>query len=256
MTEIHSTAVVDSKARIDEHVSIGPFAVIEGDVEIAAGTTIGSHVLVADGARIGNECHIHKGAVVATMPQDLKFGGEPTTFEIGNNTTIREFCTLNRGTKESGTSKVGSNCLLMAYTHVAHDCVIGDNVILANGVQVAGHVTIEDYVIIGGMAGVHQFCRVGQHAMVGGLFRIVQDVPPYILAMGEPLKYGGLNSIGLRRRGFQAETLRALKQTYKLLFRSKLNVSQALQRTAAEVELIPEVKNVINFIRQAERGII
>ncbi len=256
MTDIHPTAIVDKKARIDASVSIGPFAVIEHDVEIGAGTTIGSHVLVAEGARIGKQCHIHKGAVVATIPQDLKFGGEKTTFEIGDNTTIREFCTLNRGTHESGKSAIGSNCLLMAYAHVAHDCFIGNNVIIANGVQIGGHATIEDFAILGGMSGVHQFCRVGQHVMVGGLFRIVKDVPPYILAMGEPLKFGGLNSIGLRRRGFNAETLRTLKQTYRLIYRSNLNVSQAIKRIEAEVDQIPQVQNVINFIKKAERGII
>ena len=256
MTDIHPTAIVDVKARLGENVSVGPFSVIEDDVEIGDGVQIHSHVLVAGGARIGRNCRIHKGAVVATLPQDLKFGGEKTLFEIGENTVVREFCTLNRGTAQHGKSEIGRNCLLMTYTHVAHDCIIGDNVILANGVQLGGHVTIEEWVIIGGMTPVHQFCRVGRHAMVGGAFRVVQDVPPYTLVAGEPLQYHGLNSIGLRRRGFKAETLSKLKAAYKLIYRSNLNLSQALERIRAEIELIPEVRNVIEFIESAERGII
>ncbi|MDZ7315938.1 MAG: acyl-ACP--UDP-N-acetylglucosamine O-acyltransferase [candidate division KSB1 bacterium] len=256
MTSIHPTAIVNPKAELGENVSVGPYTIIEGDVQIGDNTTIASQVLIADGARIGSGCRIHHGAVIATLPQDLKFGGEKTTFEIGNNTTVREFCTLNRGTQMRGKSVVGSNCLLMAYTHVAHDCIVGDNVILANAVQLAGHVTVEDWAIIGGLTGVHQFCRIGRHVMVGGHFRVTKDVPPYILASEEPLRFVGLNSVGLRRRGFPEETMRALKHAYRLIYRSNLNVSQAVARIREEVELIPEVLHILEFIEKAERGII
>ena len=256
MTTIHPTALVDKKAHLGDNVSVGAFAIIEADVEIGDGTTIASHALVADGARIGKDCKIHNGAVVSTVPQDLKFGGEKTLFNIGDNTTIREFCTLNRGTHESGASTVGSNCLLMAYVHVGHDCAIGNDVIIANSVQCGGHVHIDDHAIIGGMVGIHQFSRIGQHVMVGGGFRITKDVPPYILAMGEPLRFAGINSVGLRRRGFQPDVLSALKKTYRILYRSKLNVSQAVARIKEDVEMLPEVENIVHFIEKAERGLL
>mgnify|MGYP006282567711 CR=1 FL=1 len=256
MTEIHPSAIVDKKAQIGDNVTIGAFTIVEGDVVIGDGTSVASHALIADGARIGANCKIHKGAVVSTIPQDLKFGFEESTFEIGDNTTVREFCTLNRGTKDRGKSVVGSNCLLMAYAHVAHDCFIGDNVILANAVQVAGHVDIEDYVIIGGLSGVHQFVRVGQHCMIGGIMRIVKDVPPYVLAMGEPLQYGGINSIGLRRRGFSSDATMNIKRAYRLLYRSKLNVSQAVEKIKQEVKATPEVRNILEFITKSKRGLI
>ncbi|HNW58473.1 MAG TPA: acyl-ACP--UDP-N-acetylglucosamine O-acyltransferase [bacterium] len=256
MTDIHPTALVDKQARLDDDVQIGAFAIVEGDVTIGAGTTIGPRTLIANGARIGKNCRIHNGAVVATLPQDLKFGGEATLFEIGDNTTIREYATLNRGTAAHGKSSVGSNCLLMAYTHVAHDCSVGNNVIMSNGVQLGGHVTIEDWAIIGGMTPVHQFCHVGQHCMVGGGFRVIQDVPPYILASEEPLRFCGLNSVGLRRRGFSNETLLQLKRAYRLLYRSGLNVSQAVERIKTEMAIIPEIDNILRFIESADRGIL
>ncbi len=256
MTNIHPSAIIDKKAQIGNNVIIGAFSIVEGDVIIGNNTEIGSHVHVFNGARIGKNCKIHKGTVVSSYPQDLKFEGDATLFIIGDNTTIREFCTLNRGTKEHMKSVVGSNCLLMAYAHVAHDCIIGDNVILANAVQLGGHVEVEEYAIIGGMSPVHQFCHIGRHCMIGGHFRAVQDVPPYITASGEPLKYSGLNSIGLRRRGFKPDVLRTLKKTYTLLYRSKLNVSQAVERIKSEIELIPEVQHVLEFIERSNRGLI
>lgn len=256
MIEIHPTAVVAKEAQLSENVTIGAFAVVEADVVIGEGTSVGPHTLIASGARIGKNCRIHNGTVVATLPQDLKFGGEATLFVIGDNTTIREFCTLNRGTLAHGKSAIGSNCLLMAYAHVAHDCEVGNNVIMANGVQLGGHVTIEDWAIIGGMTPVHQFCHVGQHCMVGGAFRVVQDIPPYILASDEPLRFAGLNSIGLRRRGFSSETLLQLKRVYRVLYRSNLNVTQALERIKAEFEMTPEIQNIVRFIETSDRGII
>jgi UDP-N-acetylglucosamine acyltransferase len=254
--DIHPTAIVAREAQLGDNVRIGPMAIIEADVVIGEGTTIGPHALICNGARIGKNCNIHNGTVVATLPQDLKFGGEATLFEIGDNTTVREFCTLNRGTSAHGKSTLGSNCLLMAYAHVAHDCVVGDNVIMANGVQLGGHVVIEDWAIIGGMTPVHQFCHVGQHCMIGGGFRVVQDVPPYILASEEPLRFAGLNSIGLRRRGFSSDTLLQLKRVYRTLYRSALNVSQAVERIKAEFEVTPEIANVLRFIETSDRGIL
>ena len=255
-TQIHPSAIVSSKARIGNDVAIGPFTVIEDDVTIGDGTQIGPQVYCANGARIGKGCAIHNGAVVATLPQDLKFKNEVTTFEIGDNTTIREFCTLNRGTAEHMKSVVGSNCLLMAYVHVAHDCTIGNNVILANSIQMGGHVTIEDWAIVGGLTAIHQFVSIGQHAMVGGHFRVPKDVPPYILAGGTPLMYEGLNIVGLRRRGFSSEALDALSKAYHLLYLSKLNVSQAAQRIRQELALTVEIQNLLSFIDRSKRGII
>ena len=256
MSQIHPTAIVDEKARIGRDVSIGPYAVVDGDVEIGDGTRIASHVWVADGARIGKNCRIHKGAVVASIPQDLKFGGEDSLFIIGDNTVIREFCTLNRGTKALGKSQIGSHCLLMAYTHVAHDCVLGDHVILANGVQLGGHVEIGDWAVIGGMTPIHQFCKIGEHSMVGGGYRVVQDVPPYVMATGEPMRYAGLNSVGLRRRGFSPETMMTLKKAYRYIFRSKLRLSHAVEKIKSELDPIPELQRVLDFIEKSDRGLI
>ena len=254
--QIHPTALIGSKAELGDNIVVGPYSVIENDVVIGSGTQIGPHVYCADGARIGKECRIHNGAVVATVPQDLKFKNEKTTFEIGDNTTIREFCTLNRGTAEHMKSTVGSNCLLMAYVHIAHDCTIGNNVIIANAVQMGGHVTIEDWVVVGGLTAIHQFTSIGQQTMVGGHFRVPKDVPPYILAGGSPLTYEGLNVIGLRRRGFARETLDSLSQAYHLLYLSKLNVSQAVARIRQEMSLTPEINNLLTFIERSKRGIV
>jgi len=256
LVSIHPTAIVHPKARLGDGVTVGPFSVIEENVEIGENTRIDSHVLIANGARIGKNCHLHHGAVISTIPQDLKFAGEETFLEIGDNTIVREYCDLNRGTKERGKSVIGANCLLMAYVHVAHDCIVGNNVILANGVQLAGHVTIEDFVTIGGMVPVHQFCRIGKHAFVGGGFRVVQDVPPYILAAGEPLAYKGLNIIGLRRRGFPQETIALLRKCYRFLYQAKLNTSQAVEKIRSELEPTPEIQAILEFIEKSERGFI
>ncbi len=253
---IHPTAIVDPDAKIGNDVRVGPYTVIEKDTEIGDGTTIGPQVFIASGTRIGPGCRIFKGAVLGTIPQDLKFQGEPSYLEIGANTTVREFATLNRGTRESGVTRIGSNCLLMAYVHVAHDCDIGNHVILANAVNLAGHVKIEDWVSIGGMTPVHQFVRIGCHAFVGGGYRVPKDIPPYILASGEPLQFSGLNSVGLRRRNFSSETMLLLKRVYRIIFRSGKNVSQALEIIENEFEMTPEIRHIINFIRSSERGII
>ena len=256
MVTIHPTAIVSSKAKIGSNVTILPFTIIEDDVEIGNECTIGPSAVIYNGARIGNNVVINQGSSIAHTPQDLSFAGEESFFYIGDNTRVHEFETLHRGTKSTGFSRVGKNCLLMAYTHVAHDTTVGDNCILANGVQVAGHCILEDYVIIGGLTPVHQFCKVGQHSMTGGGFRIVQDLPPYILAGSEPLKYSGLNIIGLRRRGFQNDDIIALKAAYSILYDRAYNVSQAKEKIAAELGENKYVQNVLEFLKDSKRGII
>jgi UDP-N-acetylglucosamine acyltransferase len=256
MNNIHSTAIVSGKARLGDNITIAPYAIIEDDVEIGNDCEIGPHTVIYNGARIADRVIIKQGASVSNVSQDLKYAGEETYFYIGEDTTIREFVTLHKGTKETGRSKVGKNCLLMACSHVAHDVVVGDNCIIANGVLLAGHTTIEDYVIIGGVTPVHQFCKVGQHSMIGGGFRIVQDVPPYILAGSEPLKFAGLNSIGLRRRGFSNDDIMTLKKAYTFLYNSGLNVSQAKVKIKEELGENKFVQNVLQFLDSSTRGII
>ena len=229
---------------------------MEKDVIIGDGTEIKSSAVIRSGARIGKDCRIFQSSVIAEIPQDLKFEGEHTLFEIGDRTTIREFCTLNRGTSEIGKSSVGSDCLLMAYVHIAHDCIIGDKTILANGVQVAGHVEIGYHVTVGGMTPIHQFCKIGDHAFIGGGYRVVQDVPPYILASGEPLKFAGVNNVGLRRREFSNESRINIKRAYKKIFYSDLNMSQAIQSIKDELIESDEVKNIIKFVENSDRGLI
>jgi len=248
--------VVSPEAELAEETVVGPFSIIEADVVIGRGTQIGSQVLIASGTRIGESCRIHHGAVVGTIPQDLKFEGEETTLEIGDRTVIREYATLNRGTRDRWRTRIGSDSLLMAYVHVAHDCLIGDHVVLANGVNMAGHVIIEDWASVGGLVPIHQFVRIGQHAFIGGGYRVPKDVPPYILAAGEPLRYAGLNAVGLKRRGFTEEKLRPLRRAYRLIYKSNLNVTQALAAIESEVEMTEEVRRVVEFIKASERGII
>jgi len=256
MVEIHASAIVSPKAQLGEDVSVGPFAIIEDGVVIGARTRVASHVLVASGTKVGEECVLHHGAVIGTIPQDLKFEGEETTLEVGDRTVIREFATLNRGTKHRWKTVVGSDCLLMAYAHVAHDCFLGDHVIMANSVGLGGHVTIEEYAILGGFAKVHQFARIGRHSFVGAGFRVSKDVVPYVKVAGDPLKPVGLNTIGLKRRGFSDEVLAVLGQAYRMLFRSGMNTSQALERMREELEPTEEVKVLICFIEESERGIV
>ncbi|MCP4727552.1 MAG: acyl-ACP--UDP-N-acetylglucosamine O-acyltransferase, partial [bacterium] len=205
----------------------------------------------------GSECNIFHGAAIGAVPQDLKFKGEYSTAEIGNRTTIRECVTVNRGTEETGVTKVGSDCLLMAYVHIAHDCTVGNSVILANSVTLAGHIKIDDYAIIGGLVPIHQFVRVGKHTMVGGGYRLHKDVPPYALAAGEPLKFNGLNSVGLRRRGFSSEIRSRIKSVYKTIYREKLSLTEALDKLNAEQETAPEILEIYNFFTgESHRGII
>jgi UDP-N-acetylglucosamine acyltransferase len=255
-TEIHKNAVVDPGAKIGNNVSIGPGSVVDDNVEIGAGTRIDSCAKIARGARIGQNCHIFHGAVIGEIPQDLKFQGEDTLAIIGDRSQIREYATIHRGTSERKKTEIGSDCLLMAYSHVAHDCLIKNHVILSNSVQIGGHVTIDEQAYIGGMCGVHQFTHIGAHVFIGGGFRCVQDVPPYILAAGEPLKFSGLNVVGLRRQGFNNETINQLKEVYRLIYRSEFNISQALEQIRSAFELSQEIQRVLHFIQKSKRGIV
>lgn len=254
--EQHPTAIVSSKAHIADDVSIGPFSIIEDDVEIGGGCVIDSGVSIKAGARIGKNVKIYHGAAVAGPPQDLKFGGEKTRLIVGANTVIREFVTLNRGTKAHGETVIGKNCLFMAYSHAAHDCIIGNNVILANSVQMGGHVEIGDWAIIGGGTVIHQFSHIGEHAMIGGGFRVTQDILPYSLVAGYPLRCLGVNAIGLERRGFSKETISELRKMFRFLMSKKLNTTQALKKIESEVARVPEVGKVLKFIERSDRGVI
>lgn len=256
MSSIHTTAIVSPKAELADDVSVGPWTIIEDDVVIGAGTKIASNVLIASGARLGKNITIHHGAVISTLPQDLKFGGEESLTEIGDDTTIREYATVNRGTAAHGKTEIGKNCFMMAYSHVAHDCILKDNIILANSVNLGGHVEIDYHAIVGGIVPVHQFCKIGAHSMIGGGFRVQQDIVPYSLVGGYPLKVVGLNAIGLKRRGFEPEVIRKIEKTFKLLFFSKLNTTQALDRIKDEVDIVPEVQVILDFIERSDRGIV
>jgi UDP-N-acetylglucosamine acyltransferase len=225
-------------------------------VEIGVGTWIGPNVTIMDGARIGRNCRIFPGAVISAIPQDLKFDGERTTVEIGDNTTIRECCTLNRGTKDRWTTKVGENCLLMAYVHVAHDALIGNNCIIANSANVAGHVTIEDWVVIEGVVAIQQFIRIGHHAFVAGGSLVRKNVPPYVKAAREPLSFAGVNTIGLRRRGFSDQQVAHIEDVYRMIYVHNSNMSRAMHAAELELPTTPEKEAILEFIRQSDKGII
>lgn len=249
-------AYVHPEAKVADNVVIEPFVSIDKDVIIGEGTRIGSSVTIMPGVRIGKNCRIFPGAVIGAEPQDLKFKGEYTTVEIGDNTTIREYVTINRGTSAKGKTVVGSNCLLMAYVHVAHDCVVGNNVILVNSTQLAGEVVIDDFAILGGMSAVHQFVHVGPHVMISGGSLVRKDVPPYIKAGREPLAYVGINSIGLRRRNFTNEKIREVQEIYRYIYQKGLNISQAAEIIEAEMPASTERDEVLLFIKDSKRGII
>lgn len=253
---IHQLAAVDRRAKIGKNVVIEPFTTIAGDVEIGDSSWIGPNATIMDGARIGSHCRIFPGTVISAIPQDLKFDGEDTKVIIGNNTTIRECVTINRGTKALGYTKVGDNCLIMATSHIAHDCVIGNHVIIVNGCGIAGHVEIGDYTIIGGLSAVHQFSRIGKHVMISGGSLIRKDVPPYVKVAREPISYAGINSVGLRRRGFPNEKIFEIQKIYRYIFQMKMNVSQAI--TAIEKEMLPTLERdeILEFIRNSPRGIV
>lgn len=249
-------AYIHPAAKIAPSVVIDPFVTIDANVEIGEGTRIGSNVTIMEGARIGKNCRIFPGAVIGAEPQDLKFRGEDTTAVVGDNTTIRECVTINRGTAAKGKTVVGSNCLLMAYSHIAHDCIVGDNVIVANSSQLAGEVIVDNFAIIGGGTLVHQFCHIGAHVMIQGGALINKDIPPYVKAAREPISYVGVNSIGLRRRNFSNEAIREIQDIYRYLYLSRMNVSDALDAIEAELPATRERDEILLFIRNAKRGII
>jgi UDP-N-acetylglucosamine acyltransferase len=249
-------AYVHPQAKIARNVVIEPFTTIHNNVEIGSGTWIGSNVTIMEGARIGENCRIFPGAVISAIPQDLKFEGEDSLTEIGDNTTIRECVTINRGTNASGKTKIGKNCLIMATAHIAHDCVLGNNSIIVNGVALGGHVIIGEYAIIGGLAAVHQFIHIGDHAMVSGGSLVRKDVPPFTKAGKEPLSYVGINSIGLRRRGFSTEKIRQIQDIYRILYQKNYNNTHAVEKIEPEMEATPERDEIILFIRNSQRGIM
>lgn len=243
-------------AKIAKNVVVEPFTSIDKDVVIGEGSWIGSNVTIMSGARIGKNVSIFPGSVISAVPQDLKFKGEDTTAVIGDNTTIRECVTINRGTSDRNKTKIGKNCLIMAYSHVAHDCFIGDNCIFSNNSTLAGHVTVGDHVILAGMVAVHQFCSIGNHAFVAGGSLVRKDIPPYVKAAREPISYVGINSVGLRRRGFDSSVIMQIQSIYRTLYQKKYNNTQAVSIMEAEMEATKERDEIIQFIKNSQRGIM
>ena len=252
----NNMSVISKKAQIGKNVSIGPYSIIEDNVIIGDNTKIDSHTIIKEYTEVGKNCNIFSHCVIGGVPQDKKYNGEKSKLVIGNNNTIREFCTLNRGTEESGITKIGNNCLFMAYVHVAHDCYLKNDIILANGVQLGGHVTINNYGIVGGMTPVHQFCKIGTHSFIGGGLRVVQDVPPYIIANGDPLKFSGINILGLRRRKFSSTQRENIKKAYKLIYNSNYNISQATEKIQNTFNIDDSIKDILDFIKSSSRGLI
>jgi UDP-N-acetylglucosamine acyltransferase len=247
---------VHPQAKIAQNVVIEPFVTIHNNVEIDEGTWIGSHVTIMEGARIGKNCKIFPGAVISAIPQDLKFKNENTLAIIGNNVIIREYVTVNRGTRDKHKTIIGDNVLLMAYAHIAHDCNIGKNAIIANAVNIAGHVKVGEYAVIGGISAVHQFVSIGQHCMISGGSLVRKDVPPYTKAAREPLSYTGINSIGLRRRGFPSDKINEIQEIYRILYMRGHNVSQALSIIEAEMPASQERDEIVSFIQRSDRGVM
>jgi len=253
---IHPTAIISPDADIGADVEIGAFAIVGEGCTIGDGSVIAPRATLERNVILGPTVKVGIGTILGGPPQDLKFAGEETTVEIGEGTVIREYATVNRGTSHSFKTTVGRHCLLMSYVHIAHDCRIGNNVILSNVVQLAGHVTIEDKAIISGLSAVHQFARIGRHSFIGGCSRVSKDIPPFLKAVGNPVRLYGLNTIGLQRSGMDDATIRELKRAYRLFFRSDLNVTQAIESAQTELEPLPEVKELIRFVEASERGVV
>ena len=253
---VHQLSSVHADAQLAAGVEIGPFTTISEDVIIGENTWIGPNVTIMPGARIGANCRIFPGAVISAIPQDLKFDGESTTVEIGDRTTIRECVTINRGTKAYGKTTIGTDCLIMAYVHIAHDCIIGNHAILVNSVALAGHVEVGNWAIISGLSAVHQFVKIGAHAMIGGGAMVRKDVPPFITAAGEPLAYAGVNSVGLKRRGFSTEEILEIQDLYRIIYQSGRNISQAVDRIRSGFTLNDRVQALLTFIELSDRGLI
>lgn len=253
---IHPTAIVSPKAELEPDVEIGPYSIIGDNVFIGKGTTIGSHAVIEPYVTIGQRCRVFQYAAIGAIPQDLKFGGEVSYVKIGRGCIIREFVTIHRGTNMGGgVTEIGEECLLMNYTHIAHDCKIGRRVVMANNATLAGHIEIGDFATIGGLSAVHQFAKIGEYAFIGGKTGVPKDIPPYVIAAGERASLRGLNTVGLKRQGFSRQTLTQLKKAYRIIFRIGLTLNEAIERVQAEVEQIPEVVRFIEFIKSSERGI-
>lgn len=252
---IHPTAIVSKKAELGKSVKIGAYSIIEDDVIIGDNTEIRSSVVIANGARIGKDCKIFSNAIISTEPQDLKFEGEETFVFIGDRNVIREFATINRATKETGKTVIGNDNLIMAYSHVAHDCILGNKIIMSNVSQIAGHVNIEDWVILGAYSKVHQFCTIGMHSMLAADVKIVKDVPPYVLIGREPAKIEGINKIGLKRRGFSIELIDEIERFYNIILYSGLNNKDGIAEYSKKEYIPDEIKNCIQFIEDSKRGI-
>jgi len=253
---IHPTAIIDPAAEIDSDVQIGPYTYIGGEVFIGAGSIIDSHVVIQPYTSIGPDCHIYQFASVGAPPQSLKFAGEKSYVKLGRGCQVREFVTIHRGTEAGGgITEIGENCLMMAYTHIAHDCRVGDKVVFANNATLAGHITVDNYATIGGLVAVHQFVNIGRFAFIGGKSAVVKDVPPYVIAAGDRARLYGMNSVGLKRNNFSQQALASLKKAYRIIFRIGLTLNEAIERAYAEVEQTPEVVHFLEFIKTSNRGI-
>jgi len=254
---IHPTAIISpDNVHIGQDVVIGPYTIVEENVTIGDGCILKAHVLVGARTTLGKNCRLFNGAVVGEIPQDLKYADEETKTILGDNVTVREYCTIHRGTTDKWETVIGSNVLIMAYCHIGHDCSVGNNVIIANSCNMGGHVEVGDFAIIGGAVPIHQFVKIGKHAFIAGGFRITKDVPPYIRASNIPLTYNGLNSVGLHRRGFSSDLIGQIKQAYGRIYRSHLNVSQAVQDITESMVIVPEIQDILTFIEDSTRGII
>jgi UDP-N-acetylglucosamine acyltransferase len=254
--DIHPTAVVSSRADIAAGVKVGPFAIIGDGCVVADGCVVGPHAVLERNVHLARNVKVGVGSVLGGDPQDLKFKGEETTVEIGEGSTVREYSTINRGTAASMKTSVGRGCFIMSYVHLAHDCHIGDGVIISNATQLAGHVTVEERAILSGVSAVHQFALIGRYSFIGGCSRVAKDVPPYVKAVGNPVKLYGLNTVGLQRNGFSEDVIKELKRAYRLFFKSELNVSQAKARAESELRHIPEVEEFLRFFERSDRGVV
>jgi len=254
---IHPTAIIDSKAELGEDVSVGPYAILGANVRIGEGTEIGPHAVIEPGTTLGKNCRVFQGALIGGEPQIAGFDRSiPSSTEIGDNTTLREYVTVHRSGQENETTRIGSDCMLMGYAHVAHDCIVGNNVTIVNYTGLSGHIVVEDYAFISGLVGLHQFVRIGTSAMIGGVTAVRQDVLPYSTVAGVPLELGGLNSVGLRRRDVKPEIRTALKNAFKFIKSGSLNTTQAIEKIESEIEMHAEIRYLIDFIRNSKRGFV
>ena len=255
-SRIHPSAIISPDAEIADDAEIGAFVIVGENCTVGSGCVIAARATLERNVTLGNNVNVGIGTILGGLPQDLKFAGEETSVEIGDGTVIREYTTINRGTAQSFKTTVGRSCLIMSYVHLAHDCHIGNHVILSNVAQLAGHVTVEDKAIISGLCAVHQFVRIGRNSFIGGMSRVAKDIPPFLKAVGSPVKLYGLNTIGLQRNGMEDATILELKRAYRLLFRSDLNITQAIERAQNELEQLPEVQELIRFVEASERGVV